>query len=75
MFEAAGFPVGPDGSPSDALLDALVVSGSPTRVAARLREIQAAGVDELLIMLVSVADPRAEEAELIRLLAEAASAG
>jgi alkanesulfonate monooxygenase SsuD/methylene tetrahydromethanopterin reductase-like flavin-dependent oxidoreductase (luciferase family) len=73
MFGDAGFPVAPDGTMSDALLDELVVSGSPTAVAARLYEIQAAGVDELLVMPVTVADAGAEEAALVELLAHAAS--
>ena len=73
MFQEAGFPVGADGAMSDALLDELVVSGSPEQVAARLEEIQAAGVDELVITQVTVADPAAEEAALIKLLAEAAA--
>jgi F420-dependent oxidoreductase-like protein len=72
MFRDAGFPVAPDGTMSDALLDELVVSGSPEAIATRLHQIQAAGVDELLVMPVTVADLEAEEAALIRLLARAA---
>lgn len=73
MFQDAGFPVGPDGAMSDALLDALVVSGSPSAVAERLQEIQAAGADELLVMRVTVADPEAEEIALVELLGRAAA--
>lgn len=74
MFRDAGFPISDDGVMSDALLDELVVSGSPDAVAARLREIQDAGVDELVITQVAVADEAAEETALIKLLAREASA-
>lgn len=69
MFEDAGFQMNPDNSLPDALLDELVVSGSPAEIAARLHEIQAAGVDELLVMRVNVADAEAEDAALVELLA------
>jgi F420-dependent oxidoreductase-like protein len=71
MFRDAGYPVGEDGSLPEALLDELVVSGSEARVAARLREIQAAGVDELIVTPVAVADAEAEERALVRLLGQA----
>jgi F420-dependent oxidoreductase-like protein len=69
MFADAGFPVGSDGAMSDALLDSLVVAGTPETVRARLEAIQAAGVDELIVTHVSVADDDAEEAALIGVLA------
>ena len=69
MFKDAGYPVNPDNSLPDALLDELVVSGSPDEIAARLHQIQAAGVDELLVMRVTVADSEAEDAALLDLLA------
>lgn len=69
MFKDAGFPVSEDGELSDALLNDLVVSGTPDTVAARLRSIQAAGVDELVITQVTVTDEAAEETALIELLA------
>jgi F420-dependent oxidoreductase-like protein len=72
MFADAGFPV-KDQTMSDELLDELVVSGSPEAVTARLLEIQAAGVDELLVMQVAVADEAAEETKLIELLGRAAA--
>jgi F420-dependent oxidoreductase-like protein len=43
MFADAGFPIAPDGALPDALLDELVVSGSPELILARLAEIRAAG--------------------------------
>ena len=74
MFEDAGFPVNADNTLSDALLDELVVSGTPAEIAARLHQIQEAGVDELLVMRVAVADAGAEEAVLIDLLARETAA-
>ena len=65
MFADAGFPVGEGGTMPDALFDELVVSGDPAQVAARLARIQAAGVDELLVLPVPVADAEAEELALI----------
>lgn len=74
MFEDAGFPIPADAVMPDALLDELVVSGTPDEIAARLHQIQDAGVDELLVMRVTVSDEAAEEAALIDLLAREAGA-
>jgi F420-dependent oxidoreductase-like protein len=74
MFEDAGFPIPADNMMPDALLDELVVSGTPAEIAARLQAIQAAGVDELLIMRITVADADTEELALIELLAREAAA-
>jgi F420-dependent oxidoreductase-like protein len=73
MFEDAGFPIPSDNVMPDALLDELVVSGSPDTVAARLHEIQAAGIDELLVMRINVADAEAEETALLGLLGREAA--
>jgi F420-dependent oxidoreductase-like protein len=73
MFADAGFPIPDDNVMPDALLDELVVSGTPAEIAERLQAIQAAGVDELLIMRITVADAEAEELALIELLAREAA--
>ncbi len=65
MFADAGYPPHDDGTLSDALLDELVVAGDAAQVAARLAEIQASGLEELLVMLVPVADAEAEESALL----------
>jgi hypothetical protein len=44
------------------------VSGDATRVASRLREIQAAGFEDLLVTLIAVDDVDAEELALISAL-------
>lgn len=69
MFADAGFPVGPGGALSDALLDNLIVAGDAATVAARLADIQAQGVDELLISPVPVRDAEAELEALSAVLA------
>jgi F420-dependent oxidoreductase-like protein len=74
MFKDAGFPVPADNTLPDALLDELVVSGTPDQIAARLHEIQDAGIDELLVMRVNVADAAAEDAALLDVLAREAAA-
>ena len=65
MFRDAGYPPAEDGTLSDRLIDAVVVSGNSRQVAARLGEILATSITELVITLVTVADPEAEELALI----------
>jgi F420-dependent oxidoreductase-like protein len=69
MFAEAGFPPAADGTMPAALFDELVVSGEPAQVAARLAEMRAAGMDELLVHLVPIADEAAEEVALFAALA------
>ncbi len=73
MFADAGFPLGEDGALPDALLDELIVSGEPDAVRARLEAIQAAGVNELIVTHVPVADADAEMAALAAVLAYASN--
>jgi alkanesulfonate monooxygenase SsuD/methylene tetrahydromethanopterin reductase-like flavin-dependent oxidoreductase (luciferase family) len=75
MFADAGYPTAADGTMPDALFDALVVSGNPEQVAARLTEIRAAGMDEVLVHLVPVTDETTEEAALFTALAAVGDAG
>jgi alkanesulfonate monooxygenase SsuD/methylene tetrahydromethanopterin reductase-like flavin-dependent oxidoreductase (luciferase family) len=75
MFADAGYASAPDGTMPDALFDALVVSGDPGQVAARLAEIRAAGMDEVLVHLVLVIDEATEEAALFTALAAIGDAG
>ena len=69
MFADAGFPIGDDNALPDALLDTLVVSGTPDAIHERLSAIQAAGVTDLLITHVPVEDAAAEEETLSTILA------
>jgi len=69
MFEEAGFPIATDGSSSAALVKALVVAGGQAQVEKRLRELIASGLDELLLMLVPVADEAREREQLLQIIA------
>jgi F420-dependent oxidoreductase-like protein len=68
MFADAGYPLGPDGEVTDALIDALVVSGDEAAIAAQLEERLARGLDELLVGLLPGPDRRADEDALLRIL-------
>lgn len=68
MFATAGYPLLPDGTPSDDLLDHLVVWGNEERVGERLAELLERGIDELLVMLIPGAVPAEEEERLAGVL-------
>ena len=55
MFARAGLPLSEDGTPSDALVDAVVVSGDEVGLTDRLAEL-ADGHDELLVTLQPTSD-------------------
>lgn len=67
MFADAGFPVS-DGTMSDALFDSLVVSGDEATVSARLSELLRTGLDELLVMPITVANAEDELEQLMLLI-------
>jgi alkanesulfonate monooxygenase SsuD/methylene tetrahydromethanopterin reductase-like flavin-dependent oxidoreductase (luciferase family) len=69
MFESAGFPVESDGSAPSGAIDSLAVSGTPDQIRARLEDILAEGIDELLVTHTVVNDADAERKELARILA------
>lgn len=69
MFADAGFPIGPDNTLPDALIDTLFVSGDAATIRDRLAAIQAAGIDDLLITHVPIHDPAAELDTLSTILA------
>ena len=68
MFADAGYPLGPNGEVTDALIDALVVSGDDQAIAGQLRERLERGPDELLVSLLPGPDRRADEDVLLRVL-------
>lgn len=72
MFADAGYPVGSDGTATDALLDHLVVNGTPETVQERLSAILETDIDELLVMLIPGDDPAGEEEALSRIVADLA---
>jgi len=69
MFASAGFPVSGDGTGVDTLVKALVVAGNQAQVEKRLRELLASGLDELLLMLIPVADEAREREQLVQVIA------
>jgi F420-dependent oxidoreductase-like protein len=69
MFAEAGFPIAGDGSGVDALVKSLVVAGDQVQVEKRVRELIASGLDELLLMLVPVADEAREREQLMQIIA------
>lgn len=70
MFAEAGFPVAADGTLSDALLDSLVVFGDEATIAARVTNLLAQGLDEVLVKPLPVARPEDEQARLAQLLGQ-----
>jgi alkanesulfonate monooxygenase SsuD/methylene tetrahydromethanopterin reductase-like flavin-dependent oxidoreductase (luciferase family) len=54
---------------TDELVETLAVSGDPEEIRARLEEIQARGIDELMVHHVVVADEETELAVLSEILA------
>ena len=68
MFADAGFPVEPDGSMSDNLIDSLVVSGDEATITSRLTDLLASGLDELIVMPIPVVDPAVELERLMGLI-------
>lgn len=70
MFADAGFPVASDGTMSDELVDNLIVSGDKETIVARLTQLLAAGLDELLVMPVLVASDGNEQTQIAQLLGQ-----
>jgi hypothetical protein len=68
MFRAAGYPTLPDSGVSDALVDAIVLSGDGAAVTARLDELLTSSLDELLLTALPIGDPDGERARLIALV-------
>jgi alkanesulfonate monooxygenase SsuD/methylene tetrahydromethanopterin reductase-like flavin-dependent oxidoreductase (luciferase family) len=68
MFEAAGYPVGANHDFSDALLDHLVISGNDDSIAQQLTDLLAQGLDELLVMPITISDPASEDARLLKVI-------
>src|SRR5262249_34352902 len=69
-FHAVGLLEGPDGEAAGRLAAMLIVAGDEATVAARLRDLLATEIDELLVTTLPVADEAAERRRLIRLIGE-----
>jgi F420-dependent oxidoreductase-like protein len=70
MFVDAGFAIPSDGTMSDELFDSLVISGDEETIRARIADVLAQGLDELLVMPVIVADAAAEQTRLAKLIGQ-----
>ena len=68
MFSNAGFSLTSDQAIPDALVDSLVISGNESIVAARLTELLAAGLDELMVSLVPTTGAGDDDDEQTRLM-------
>ena len=71
MFQQAGFPEAAEGAWSDAMLDAVLLSGDEARVEERLRELLAFGATEIVVSPVLAGDD--QDASLRRTLELVAS--
>lgn len=71
MFAAAGHPAARDGVVSDSLVEDLVLAGDEARVTAGIRRFLDAGVDELIVSLLSAGpDPEGSIDRTFRLLGQ-----
>ncbi len=71
MFADAGFPLTADQMlVPESLVDSLIVSGNEATVAARLTELLAAGLDELMVTLVPIKDALDELTRLMHLIGQ-----
>ena len=68
MFSNAGFQITSDQMVPDVLVDKLVISGNEAEVAARLNELLAAGLDELMVYSVPVIGSDDEYARLMHMI-------
>ncbi|MBI3328917.1 MAG: LLM class flavin-dependent oxidoreductase [Nitrospinae bacterium] len=73
MLAAAGFPEASEGTWSDAMVEAVVLSGNESRVAERLRELFSFGAAEVLVSpVVAGSDRTGSMARTLRLVADVA---
>jgi alkanesulfonate monooxygenase SsuD/methylene tetrahydromethanopterin reductase-like flavin-dependent oxidoreductase (luciferase family) len=68
MYAASGYPFATDGTPPDALVDQLVISGDEAAITAGLTDLLDHGIDELLLTLMPGPDRESEENRLIALI-------
>ncbi len=68
MFSRAGYPLLPDGQPSDELIREMFIFGDEATIQQRLLEMYAQGADELHVMLCPVNDPTAEAAAIMQVV-------
>ena len=70
MFADAGFPLTSDKKMTDELVNNMIISGNEDTVATSLTKLLDAGLDELMVSLVSVVDEKYEQTQLMRLIGQ-----
>jgi hypothetical protein len=68
MFAAAGFSAQEMDTIADSLIESMLVFGDESKIKDRLQELLAAGIDELNIGSVVIADAAQERSQLARLI-------
>ena len=72
MFQEAGFPEAADGRFSEAMADALIISGDEAAVAERVKGIAAFGAREIVASIIILDNDPAAYARTVRFLGEIA---
>jgi F420-dependent oxidoreductase-like protein len=70
MFTDAGFPLTSDKKVSDDFVNNMIISGNEDTVATSLTKLLNAGLDELMVSLVSVVDEKYEQTQLMHLIGQ-----
>jgi F420-dependent oxidoreductase-like protein len=70
MFADAGFPLTSDKKVSDEFVNNMIISGNEDTVAKSLTKLLAAGLDEVMVSLVSVVDEKYEQTQLMHLIGQ-----
>ena len=70
MFADAGFPLTSDKKVTDEFVNNMIISGNEDTVAKSLTKLLNAGLDEVMVSLVSVVDEKYEQTQLMRLIGQ-----
>ena len=70
MFTDAGFPLTSDKKVSDDFVNNMIISGNEDTVAKSLTKLLNAGLDEVMVSLVSVVDEKYEQTQLMHLIGQ-----
>jgi alkanesulfonate monooxygenase SsuD/methylene tetrahydromethanopterin reductase-like flavin-dependent oxidoreductase (luciferase family) len=70
MFADAGFPLTSDKKVTDEFVNNMIISGNEDTIAKLLTKLLTAGLDELMVSLVSVVDENYEQTQLMRLIGQ-----
>jgi len=70
MFADAGFPLTSDKKVTDEFVNNMIISGNEDTIAKLLTKLLTAGLDELMVSLMSVVDENYEQTQLMRLIGQ-----